>query len=829
MRTNRKRIKIYIFFLFIFLIQTNFLIAQQKKNKSTVEIIRASEAEYINYKETSEGIMILEGGIILKIGDLILHAEIVKINPKTGEVFGEKNISLQDKTQTIKGDKFIYDNQTGQGVVYKADAYFEPIYYIGETIQRVSDETFIANMAYLTTCDADMPHFHFKAKKIWMYEDNQIAALHLVYYAGSTPIFYWPFLFQTDVGTGILTQYGINKTHGHFLQNTFYIGMPNLIIAPNTVKFMYDWYQKTGVYTGAFLKKDRTSLNYDIEIGLADYKNKRFARKYDELTKPYVTNQVLLEDGTYGEKTDDWWKLRGSIKYDRKKSSKEDSTSILMVNYEDYNHQDFEQEFGVRFEPQRTLEMFKLDTEEEFTGNRKKPTLSWQIQYSEDWNDNHFSLKILRQKRWYEQSEILESKYKPIYFMAPSISFKRNSLLINPSGSFFGGLWNVIVFQGDVINTYNDGKDFQTYFNAKADDYFSFIFTPIRYISIIPGIGAGAITRFYKEPPEAFATSSDSLTEDAERHTYQYLYTLDTLRIGPSFLYAQGDYMYKKRYNQKYSDPTFEDQEEHNIKMSAVSDFYPLSRISVFTSRDLRKWPYEIKENYLWSPLTVRSELNFDIINGFSPGYYQLIKNKKYHFFEIGVSDEYKYLIRYEKSGTNDLDIYLKLGGYKPLFLGELKLLKAGVTWRRNYINIMQDSILFKWEFDLDLHKYVNLKLGSTSKADQIERYEESHPNYVSFSNDLLNSVNILNNEKRNNTVFNLDTLYAILEHDLHRWVLRFSYFNQKKSVFFGPQLRNQAVFYEQTVFVSMLLKDFPGFGIPESEVGRVKPQSDYY
>jgi hypothetical protein len=61
------------------------------------------------------------------------------------------------------------------------------------------------------------PHYYFKAKKLWIYKNNEIAAISAIYYVGQTPVFYWPLLLQSDTGTGVVTQYGNNITRGHFL------------------------------------------------------------------------------------------------------------------------------------------------------------------------------------------------------------------------------------------------------------------------------------------------------------------------------------------------------------------------------------------------------------------------------------------------------------------------------------------------------------------------------------------------------------------------------------------------------------------------------------
>ncbi|MDH5720013.1 MAG: hypothetical protein OEZ13_05245 [Spirochaetia bacterium] len=793
---------------------------KEKNDAPDIEIIRADEAEYLTYGESKEGIMILTGGIVVRIGKITMQAETVKYNPKTGEIFGEGNVVIHDKLQKTTGEKFIYDNNTGEGLIYGAESFLKPIYLIGESIKRVSDDAFVLSMGYLTSCEIENPHYYFKAKKIWIYKNKRIAAFHLIYYVGNTPVFYWPFISQADIGTGIVTQYGYNESRGHFTQNTYYFGFSkDSLFLPENAKFMADWYQKSGYLFGLWMNKKHNFLRYNIDLQIANYKHSRIDTQYNNEDRPIITNQVDLGDGKFGEKNEIWWKFTTDLKAVKERSIKNDSQSSVYFKYENYKNENFDQIFGVRFEPENTIEMFKFETEKDFDGNRKKNTLTWQAEYTEDWRDNHFKIKASNTKRWYESED---SKYLSINTLAPVISFKRNSQLIKPYGSMFGGVYNKLNLNTQTVVYYRDGEELKTMYDSEGVVDFSIILSPFRWLSLMPYAGYGIKHKFWKQ-------SSDILEEESDRASYQYFYNKEILRLGYPSFYLQGEYIYKRGVKQKYLDPTFKKQLEHTIKPALKFDFYPVLFLELSSMRDIRKYPYEIKENFRWKPFKARLELNYDFVNSVSFFYPELLEKKKYHFLDLGITNEYKYLIRYDKSGTNEFDIFMKMGGYKPIFIKELNLLKLGFTWRHNFINVRQDLILFKWEIDLNLHTYWRLKMGTNSMAEEVERYNKSHDNYVPFWQDIPNSFNFLNNEKRSNTVFNMDNFYFILEHDLHRWLLRLSYVNGRKTVYFGDNLKNYSTFYEQTFYISMGLKDFKGFGIEDTEIHRKRPKTNLY
>jgi hypothetical protein len=88
--------------------------AQQNGN-GAIEIIRASEAEYVTVGEGDEGIFILRGGIIVRSGMAYLRAETVKINTRTGEIFGEGKVSFEAGREPAVGRKILFRQQAQRG------------------------------------------------------------------------------------------------------------------------------------------------------------------------------------------------------------------------------------------------------------------------------------------------------------------------------------------------------------------------------------------------------------------------------------------------------------------------------------------------------------------------------------------------------------------------------------------------------------------------------------------------------------------------------------------------------------------------------------------
>jgi hypothetical protein len=339
------------------LVAARSLFAQNNQSSAgAIEIVRASEAEYVTVGEGDEGIFILRGGIILRSGTAYLRAETVKINTRTGEIFGEGKVSFETGENRLSGEKFYYDNKHNAGVVYSSRAAADPFFLSGSVIKQIESNRYIARDAFFTTCDEKHPHYYFKARKLWLYKNNEIAALSAIYYVGQTPVFYWPLLLQSDTGTGVITQYGNNITRGHFLQNTWNFSNPTAdksLLLPKQGKLIFDWYEKTGYLFGTVLKRDDPDLKYTFDLAVSNFKARRTTT--DSTGTTVVTNQVLQPDGSYGTSEYFWYKIRADAAGNLHKSSKDDSVTSAYARFQYYKHRNFELEFGERYEPDMTL------------------------------------------------------------------------------------------------------------------------------------------------------------------------------------------------------------------------------------------------------------------------------------------------------------------------------------------------------------------------------------------------------------------------------------------------------------------------------------------
>ncbi len=787
------------------------------KGKNIIELIRSENTDYINFQEGDDGVFIFNGGIILQLGESTLRAETIKFNPQTGDIYGEGKVTLREGNRVISGDQFIYGNQTKHGVVYKAKTNTETVYFLGESIEKTPKDVYITNLAFFSSCNIKNPHYFFKAKRVWIYPDNRFVALHVFYYVGQTPVFYWPIIFQTKSGTGILTFYGNNQEKGHFLQNTYYFNIPEWTpyssFLPQDGKLIFDFYQHTGQNFGIFTQNRSKYTSYDIDVGLANYNIQNRICEVDpenQSCNQIITTLIRQPDGSFDQDNRFWWKVNSNLMAHWGK----DVQSHFSLQIDHYNQRNYEPEFGYRIEPANTLEIISFSPIFVDAGPER---LLWKAQYSLDWENFHFDIQVERNFRWNQASTVEDSKYLPELDVLPKIHFTQRWQLLKQFNKFYSGSWIDLAGSGDIISTFNnESKRDKTIYRGDMSltSIHQFYFT--RWIGFDPSLAYGMQYR-------TTTPVTDDLELESMRLSYYFMRIKSPLKVGLHWIYLLTEYEYNLFFLRRFNDPTFNNQGPHFLNFFFKIDYNNWMLFHSKTRRELRRYPYTLPEHFRWHPLNLFSEIKYDFLNKNDLLSTNTKKDAKYFYISMG--DEHNYLIRYQRNKDNEVFLGLTLGNADIASWSRLNQIYARVGWYHNFIHIRQDYITFRFGFDLSFYRDWRIIFEMNSRADQLERYQED----VSFFEDIINSIDSSRDDQSQGSIFNLNFLRAVLEHRLHKWILRITYERRIKSSFWGTNLQNNATFYEQSIYISMQLSDFTIFGIPETRVYRQDSADNLY
>ena len=132
----------------------------------------------------------------------------------------------------MTGEQMTYNLDTKKGRIKKGSTKADDGYYKGNKIQNETSNTiFIENSTY-TTCELDIPHFHFESHNMKIIQDDIVVARPIILHIAQIPILGIPFgIFPHKGGQRhsgwIMPSYGDNKNRGQYIQGLGFYWAPN--------------------------------------------------------------------------------------------------------------------------------------------------------------------------------------------------------------------------------------------------------------------------------------------------------------------------------------------------------------------------------------------------------------------------------------------------------------------------------------------------------------------------------------------------------------------------------------------------------------------------
>ncbi|GIX42361.1 MAG: membrane protein [Leptospiraceae bacterium] len=799
--------------------------SNQKKPKIIIENI--DSATFLQAEEQSKGIVRFFGRIKVTLKTGYFYADEVIIDTNRKELFASGNIEYYEENAYITVEKVIYDYEHGYGIFYNGKGYKDPVYFTGFDVKGLGENRFELSDAFFTTCSSQKPHYHFSAKKIFLFDNNEILALGVWYHVGGVPLIPLPFYYSNPWGTGIITQFGYSNIMGYYLQNTYQFSIPEAYLndfLPIAYRFKLDYYEKTGTFFGAELYRFTPSLSYIMDLGIAEFKRYEISPDFREKNLLRVTNKILQKDGTYKEEKYKWSKIFSLISYNNF-DSKKNRTQKLTIKILNYSHRFFEYEFGGRYIPDSTIPALYKTTEpgRGIIQNQNE----YVLYYNDRIDDLTINFQASRIKIWREKSNFPDSKYIPVQDIIPTLDISKNIFL----GYIFNlpFYWNNR-FHYDANKIYTDGKPYYTTHTARFEtDLKTYIgFYP--FFSFSPSIGYGG----QKVSPYNENMSDDAYNDlviYAKKQSYEYWFTQHQLILGPYELNLELNYTRKDTVREELLDTSlvnvngFNNRQKINETQIKLN-FFPVSYFNLSAESIYDHREFEYKRPYLerWTYPIVRTELYINFLNLFKESRYHLLSRKRIHISEIKISNDYVYDHLNTRDHSNLLGISFIMSNFDLIFFKRLRYLELGYYWYHVYYQPELDHMRFLAKLDIQLTRNIYFEMEMESRLTQPERYTnqnnqcqiisgsikcipeewipESQKN-TTFGQDIINSTGINGSEKRQNSAFNIGYFQGSLIFDLHDWELRFGYELQQKSMLAGVNTINVVNYYDNKIFFS--------------------------
>jgi LPS-assembly protein len=171
---------------------------------------------------------ILEKEVVIKYQDITIHADKVTVNLKTKDAVAEGHVIIDQGPTRITGDHVIFNLDTKTGTFFNATGSLQPdMYFIGEKIERLSEDRYRLTNGMFTSCDLDKPSWSFHVAEADVTLDDYARMRNVSFRAHDIPILYAPRLVwptKSDRSKGFLIPRVLfSPTYGDRLELGYFV------------------------------------------------------------------------------------------------------------------------------------------------------------------------------------------------------------------------------------------------------------------------------------------------------------------------------------------------------------------------------------------------------------------------------------------------------------------------------------------------------------------------------------------------------------------------------------------------------------------------------
>jgi len=171
---------------------------------------------------------ILEGDVKVYYQDIVVRGDKITYNRKTKDVEAQGNVIVDQGARRLSSDRAVFNLETKTGTLFKAKASFEPsLYFTGDTIEKVSEDTYRLTNGVFTSCDIDDPAWSFRLKRGTIVVDDYARLRDVSFRAHRVPLFFTPYLIwptKRERSQGFLIpKIGFSSHFGSFLGTAYFV------------------------------------------------------------------------------------------------------------------------------------------------------------------------------------------------------------------------------------------------------------------------------------------------------------------------------------------------------------------------------------------------------------------------------------------------------------------------------------------------------------------------------------------------------------------------------------------------------------------------------
>ena len=136
---------------------------------------------------------ILQPDVTIEYQDVKLKADKATVNLRTKDVTAEGHVIIDQGPTRLSGAQVVFNLDTKTGTFFHATGSMDPsIYFQGEKLEKLSDDTYRLTNGIFTSCDVDNPSWSFYVKQADVTLDDYAHFRDFVFRAHKLPLFWAP-------------------------------------------------------------------------------------------------------------------------------------------------------------------------------------------------------------------------------------------------------------------------------------------------------------------------------------------------------------------------------------------------------------------------------------------------------------------------------------------------------------------------------------------------------------------------------------------------------------------------------------------------------------
>jgi hypothetical protein len=175
-------------------------------------------------------------------------------------------------SEEFTGDEIAYNLKSKIGRVRGGRTVYQDGSYYGEQFKRISEDVLTVRHGEFTTCELDVPHYHFGANVLKIEVGERVVARPVYLYFADVPVLALPYgVFPIQKGrtSGFITPvFGESAAQGRFLRNIgYYWATSDYMDVLGTM----DYYEEQGILGGSkfrYAKRYKLTGNVDFDFNM---------------------------------------------------------------------------------------------------------------------------------------------------------------------------------------------------------------------------------------------------------------------------------------------------------------------------------------------------------------------------------------------------------------------------------------------------------------------------------------------------------------------------------------------------------------------------------